>query len=157
MSVAGAAVAFHLAQPGEPRLEVVAAVPARHEPFADRDGDLGRLERAERWKQPLPLVVALAALAEHQRAVGRVEQLLLDLRLDQRALLLDDEDQLEPFGETAHALLVERPRHRDLVDPEADLVGAGLVDAERVEGGAGVEVALARRDDADPGVRAART
>ena len=51
------------------------------------------------------------------------------------------------------ALGLERPRHRDLVDADADLGGVGLGDAEVVERLAHVEVALAAGDDAEPRLR----
>ncbi len=51
---------------------------------------------------------------------------------------------------------VERPRAADLEQPDAELVGARLVDAEVVERLAHVEIALADGDDADLGVLAAR-
>ena len=50
------------------------------------------------------LVVGLVALADHDRAVLGVIELLLDLRLDQRALLLDDDDEVEALGEAAAGL-----------------------------------------------------
>ena len=57
----------------------------------DGDGDLVRFERAPGGKQH---AVLLVLLADHHRRAGAAVKLLLDLRLDQRALLLDDEDRL---------------------------------------------------------------
>ena len=97
----------------------------------------------------------LVELADDARAhvVAPVVELLLQLVLDDLPLLLDDEDLLQAFGEVAHALGLERPGHRDLVDADADLGSEPLVDAEVVERLAHVEVALAGRDDAEPRLR----
>ena len=78
-----------------------------------------------------------------------VIELLLQLVLHQRALLLDDQDLLEAFGEMAHAVALQRPGHADLVDGEADLGGVGVVDAEIVERLADVEIGFAAGDDAE--------
>ncbi len=98
----------------------------------------------------------LVELADDARAhvVAPVVELLLQLVLDDLPLLLDDEDLLEALGELAHALRLERPGHRDLVDADAQLRHVALVEAEVVERLAHVEVALARRDDAEPRLRA---
>ena len=129
-------------------------------PLRDDPGDHGRRELARRGQQPaavrqLPLAL-LVVLADHARAdvLAPVVELLLQLVLDELALLLDDQDLLEPFGELAHAFGVERPGHADLEDPQADLGRALLVDAEVVQRLPHVEIGLARRDDAQPRLRA---
>ena len=70
-------------------------------------------------------LVVLVHLADDARAdvVAPVEQLLLDLVLDDLAALLDDEDLFETDREFAHAFRLQRPRHADLVEPQADLGG----------------------------------
>src|SRR5690606_35968343 len=93
----------------------------------------------------------LVLLADHPRAVRRVEELLLDLRLDQRSLLLDDHNRVEASGKSGYTARLERPNHSDLVEPNAELVRLHLVDAQLVEGLAHVEIALARGDDTEPG------
>ena len=50
------------------------------------------------------------------RAGRRVEH-VLELRLDEGALLLDDEDGLQPIGEAARTLRLQRKRHCHLVEP----------------------------------------
>jgi hypothetical protein len=75
-------------------------------------------------------------------------QLFLELVLDDLPLLLDDEDLLEAFGEAAHAFGLQRPGHRDLVQPQADVGGHALVDSQVIERLAHVEVGLAAGDDA---------
>ena len=65
----------------------------------------------------------LVVLADHarRRASAPVVELLLQLVLDELALLLDHEDLLQSVRERAHALGLERPGHRDLEEADADL------------------------------------
>ena len=128
-------------------------VAAPQHALADRDRDVVRVERALHRKQPLFLFVALA---DHHRRVRNAVKLLAHLHFDQRALLLDHDDELEPLGEVAQLRTRDRPRAADLEQPDAEVVALHLVDAELIERLAHVEVALADRDDADPGVRPAR-
>ncbi len=144
-------VALEALELGDARLDVVAGAGA-DQPLADLDGDVAGVERVLGLEQPL---LVLVLLAEHAWPVGKIVELLLDLGLDQRALLLDDKDQVEAFGELQHALRLERPGHGNLVESDAELVGLHLVDAELVEGRAHVEIALAAGDDADLGRRSA--
>ena len=85
---------------------------------------------------------------------GAVE-LLAHLHFDQRALLLDHDDQLEALRELGQLALAQRIGARDLVDAQPEIVGAHLVDAELVERLAHVEIGLAERDDADLRIAAA--
>ena len=126
--------------------------PVADQALAELDGDVAGVERVLGREQPL---LVLVLLAEHARPVGEVVELLLDLGLDQRALLLHHQDQVEPLRELQEPLRLQRPGHADLVDAQAEPVGRHLVDAELVHGGAHVEVALAGGDDADLGRRAA--
>ena len=129
------------------------------DPLRDHARDHRRRELRQRRQQPVAVrahpLALLVELADHARAhvVAPVVELLLQLVLDDLPLLLDDEDLLEALGELAHALGLERPRHRDLVDAHADLGGVGLGDAEVVERLPHVEVALAAGDDAEPRLR----
>ena len=86
--------------------------------------------------------------------LGPVVELGLDLGLEKWALLLHDQDLLQPLGEPAHPLRLERPGHPDLVEADADLRGAPRVDAEVVQRLAHIKVGLASRDDAEPRPRA---
>ena len=79
--------------------------------------------------------------------------MLLELRLDERALLLDDDDVLEPARKLTDADRFERPRHADLVDTHADIARLLGADAEIFERLQHVEIALAGRDDAEPSAR----
>ena len=97
----------------------------------------------------LPLAV-LVVLADYAGAdvLAPVVQLLLELVLDDLALLLDDEDLLQAAGEVAHAVRVERPGHADLEHAQADAGGERRVDAQRIERLQHVQVRLAGGDDA---------
>ena len=53
--------------------------------------------------------------------IGGAVEVLADLHLDQRALLLDHDDHLEAAREILDVLDVERPRAADLEQPDADL------------------------------------
>ena len=82
-----------------------------------------------------------------------VEQ-LLELALDQRALLLDHDDLLEAGGEGAHGLGLERPDEAELQDPEPEPLRLVPIDAEVGERLAQIEIGLAGRDDAEARRRA---
>ena len=82
-------------------------------------------------------------------AAAVVEDRLLDLDLDELALLLDDDDVLEVVRPLAEARHVERPDHADLVGGDPEAAALGVVEAEEVEGVGGVEPRLAAGDDAD--------
>lgn len=88
-------------------------------------------------------MVAVVHLADHARPLAHPEQQLLDLVLDDLAALFDDEDLFEPAREFLHAFGLQRPRHADLVQPQADPGGDLLVDAELAQCLAHVLVALA--------------
>src|SRR5205085_3481635 len=82
-----------------------------------------------------------------------VVKLFLQLVFDELALFLDDEDLAETFGELANAGGLERPRHADLAQANADLGGVLLVDPQILERLQHVEIALARSDDAQARIR----
>ena len=124
--------------------------------LGDHARDHRRRELARGGQQPLAVrahpLALLVELADHARAhvVAPVVELLLQLVLDDLALLLDDEDLVQPLGELPHALGLERPGHRDLEHADAELLALALGEAEVVERLAHVEVALAAGDDAEP-------
>ena len=90
---------------------------------------IARRELGERRQEPVAVrthpFALLVELADDARAdvVAPVVELLLQLVLDDLPLFLDDEDLVQALGELAHALRLERPRHRDLVDADADVGG----------------------------------
>src|SRR5262249_42663203 len=104
---------------------------------------VGRQARAA-----LPVV-----LADHPRALGLVIEDVADEELAERALLLDDQELLEPAGELAHRAGLHREQHLDLHEPDAVLAERRIVQAELGEGLAQVVVRLARGRDAEPRVR----
>ena len=143
------AVALDALELGHLVLDVVPRT-ATDQPLAQLDGNVGGIERVLGREQPL---LVLVLLAEHTRPVGQVVELLLDLALDQRALLLHHQDHVEPLRELQEPLRLQWPGHADFVEPQAQPVGRHLVDAQLVHGRPHVEVALARRDNADLGGR----
>ncbi len=76
-----------------------------------------------------------------------------DLILEQRALLLDHDDEIESAGEIAHGDRVERPDHADFEQAQAER-RAVVVEAEIAERLQEILPRLAGRDDADARVRA---
>ena len=87
--------ALEFLQPRDARREVVVAV-IFEEPLADADRDLVGVERAFDGEQP---VARFVALADDDRLVGAAVKFFADLDFDQRALLLDDDDEVEAGGE----------------------------------------------------------
>src|SRR6185295_19900468 len=138
---------FLLLEEAHALLDVGARVEPKHA-LREHACDQRRGELAVRRQQPL---AALVTLADDQRPSARlpVVELLLELALDDAALLLDDDDLLEPVGETADRLGLERPAHPDLEQLDADLRRALLIDAEVVEGLERIEMSLAGRHDAE--------
>ena len=139
------------------------ANPVRSVETADAGGDHPRDHRRRQvagsrqlpsavGTRPLPLLVELA---DHPRAdvLLPVVELFLQLVFEELALLLDHQDLVEAFGEFTHALRFERPHHADLVQADADVGSLLLVDAEILQRLSDVEIALARRDDAEPRLR----
>src|SRR5690606_15867066 len=113
--------------------------------LAKRDRNVVRIQRPRRLEQRLP---ALILLTHDHRLVGFAVKALAQLRLDQRALFLDDDDHLEALHELSNVFVISRPRARDLEEAQANAVRRLLVDADVVERLAYVEIALADRDDA---------
>ena len=113
---------------------------------AERDCDVVGIERAMDREEPLALLVLLA---DHHGLVRSAVELLAQLDLDQRALLLDDHDEVEPSGEVLQLLRIERPGAGDLEQADAEIIGADLVEAEFLQRLAHVEIGFADGDDAD--------
>src|SRR4051794_24429055 len=93
---------------------------------------------------PFTVVVELPDHAGRTLARLPSVELLLDLILDYLALFLHDQDFFQALGEAPGTLRLERPRHAHLVDPQADVAGHGLVDAEIGERLHDIAVRLAR-------------
>ena len=139
-------------EPRDAPLQLLAAV-IFQQPAADGDGDVIGVERALDRKQPLAVLVFLA---DAQRLIGRAVKLLAQLRFDQRALFLDNDDKVEPTREVAQAVRLQRPGTGDLVEPESEIIGLDLVDSEIVQRLTHVEIGFADRDHADLRVGPAR-
>src|SRR5215471_7852577 len=144
--------ALRLLEPRDPAAEVLVAR-IFQQALAEADRDVVGVERTLDREQP---VAGFVLLADADRLVDGAVQLLAHLHLDQRSLLLDHDDELQAAGEFLQLLLANRPRTRDLVDAQAEIVAADLVEAELVERLAHVEIGLADRDDADPRAAAPR-
>ena len=123
---------------------------ARKQPASDRNSDLVGIERGVGAKQDFPGFIALAN--HFGRAVLAVEN-FLQLRLDQSALFLHDDDFLEAFGEFHRAARLERPGHADLVDTKPESCRFGVVDAEILQRLAHIHIGLAAGCDAQLRVR----
>ncbi|ESS36882.1 hypothetical protein P355_1630 [Burkholderia cenocepacia KC-01] len=125
------------------------------EPCREHRQDARRTQLAELGQQAR---TGRVVLAEHARAgaFGAVVQVVLDLLLDDRALLLDHQHFGEPVDEGFDARHFERIRQADLVDPHAGRVEIGDRQVEAAQRFHQVEVRLAAGDDADVRLRARR-
>ena len=100
--------------------------------------------------------IARLVLPAHHAGVARAaEQDFLELDLDDRALLLDHHDQVEPVGEFAQPLRLQRPDHADLVGGDAETLHVLPADAEHLQRMDHVEPAFPGRDNADARARRA--
>ena len=123
------------------------------QPFAEADRDLVRVERPLYGKQP---VARFVLFADADRLICGAVEFLAHLHFNQRALLLDDDDEIEPVGEFGELAPAQWPGTGHFVEPDAKLIAFDFVDAELVERLADVEIALAGGDDADLRIAAAR-
>ena len=149
----GRAVGEHLdlladVQPGDrrPRGEPGRVDPPA-QPAPERLDDRVGVEGSRAGQQDRTVGVALA---HHAGRTGGAVERIAQLHLDERALLLDDDDLIEAIGEAPGDLVVERVDHAHLQEP--DPVGAEprLVEAEQLQCLEHLVVAPARRDDAEP-------
>ncbi len=124
----------------------------RQQALGQRGRDGGDAQFLGERQEALVVMVHLADDAG-PHVITPVEQLLLDLILDDLAALLDHQDLFKTDGEVAHALRLQRPRHADLVEPQADLGCDLRRDAELAQRLAHVLITLAGRHDAVTGVR----
>ena len=115
------------------------------QPSGDGDGDLHGVERTvarEEW------CAGLVRLADHAGAMRCGVEQLLELALDQPALLLDDQRQLNACHCPLEHHRLERVRHAHLVDREPDAPTGGVVQVEQLQRRHDVQPGLARGDDA---------
>jgi hypothetical protein len=119
--------------------------------LGERERHLIARERAVRWEQRSAVLVALAY--DHRRVRPTVQQ-LLELGLDEGALLLDHDDLLEAAGECEHALALERPDEAELEHAQPEALGQLPIDAEVGERLTEIQIRLAGGDDAEARIRA---
>ena len=98
---------------------------------------------------------ALVMLANHARADGLapVVELPFQLMLDEFALFLDHQHFIQAFGKGTDAIGLQRPRHANLVDLQANVSGDAGIDAQFIQCLHRVGKGLAGRHDADAGFR----
>ena len=108
----------------------------------DHHGIKGRL-RLEQELAPIVFPTINAA------PVAAVENRLFDLNLDQFALFLDHDDQVQTFGPLGKSAHVERPDLPDLIGRQAKACGLIRVDPQQRERMRQIQPILARRDKAD--------
>ncbi len=126
----------------------------------DDAGDHRRCQLAGSRQQPFRVrqrpFAFLVELADdpRPRRFAPVVELFLELVFEELALLLDDQDLFQPFGECAHAFGLQRPDHAHLVQAQADFRRHRVVDAQVFQGLAHIEIALAAGDDAQARRRA---
>src|SRR5215207_959633 len=134
-----------LAQAGLDRIDPDAAraEARRHRP-ADQVGVEVQLAREQR-------LAALVLLAEDARSAGCAVERVLQEGLDERALLLRDQYLVEPAGELAGDLRLERRDHAELQDADAGALEGAAVEPELAQGVHQVVVGLAGDHDAEPG------
>ncbi len=125
------------------------------EPVGEHRQDARRTQLAELRQQAAAGGVVLAEHAR-ARAFRAVVQVVLDLLLDDGALLFDHEHFGEPVDEGFDARHFERIRQADLVDPHAGRVEIGHRQVEAAQRFHQVEVRLAAGHDADVRLRARR-
>ena len=154
----GVVVALRLVQGGHAGLDPVGLAPLFQEDGAQFLGDHDRVQRLLGLEQLRPVHGARTAAlvpAIDTAPVAIVKDRFLDLHLDQLALFLDHDDQVQTFGPFVEALHVQRPDLRDLVGGDAQPFGLCLVDAQQRQRMGEVEPVLARRHEADLGPRLA--
>src|SRR6185437_1249270 len=67
----------------------------------------------------------------------------------QRALLFDDDDQVETLREIGELLPADRPYARNFEEPQTQVITFDLVDAQLIQCLAPIEISFTRRDDTD--------
>ncbi|MGF6480660.1 hypothetical protein QFZ91_002823 [Paraburkholderia sp. JPY419] len=123
------------------------------EPVREHRQNARRPQFAERRQQQRAI---FGVLADHDRprALHAVVQIVLDLLLDDGALLFDHEYFGQARHERVEACRLQRKRQPDLVDAHAGRVEIGDGQIEPAQRFHQIEMRLAARDDADVRVRA---
>ena len=106
-----------------------------------------RVERPVRREQRLP---ALVGFAHDHRRVGYAIERLAERGLQERSLLLDDDDLVETGAERAQHTRVDRVGHEDVEQADAQTSERVVIETEDSERGAQLVPGVASRRDADP-------
>jgi hypothetical protein len=123
-----------------------------HQPVGDHHGDAGRRQLALARQND---AAGLVGLADDQgptvgwQVVEKADELVFEVG----AFLLDDDYFLQAFGEAPGTFGFQRPGNADLVEADAERLGALVVDAEIFQRLARVEIGLAGGHDADARAR----
>ena len=147
-NLGGVVVAAHFVQALQPGAQTLCPAALLDQDPADLLGDHHRVERIAGREQLLSGAVVLPAV--DATPVPVVKDRLLQLHLDQLALFLDADDQLQVLGPFLDGFHVHRPGLSDLVGGQAQPLGLGLVDAQQGQGMHQIQPVLARGDKADP-------
>ncbi len=94
----------------------------------------------------------LVELAHNARRVGHAIETVFGEHFQEGTLFLDHQDFFQALGEVAHHAGLHGPEHAHLEDTDAVAAQGLVVHAQFEEGLTQVVVALAGRDDAQPGV-----
>ncbi len=129
--------------PGVDRLHLA----VRGQPVGQTPGDPVRVELAELGEQG-PAIRPF--LAVHRGSIGAAVEDFLDRRFEERALLLHHDDLRQPGGEVPDELRIERVDRAELEQPDPVAGQIRVVEAERAQGLADVQIGLSGRHDADP-------
>ena len=139
---------YTLQAPGEFRVRTSRGQSAGNSPSGPRWRHF--LHRGEK---PFAMLVKLA---HHPRpdSGAQVVELLLELALDDAALLFDNEHLFEPRRKPANAIRFQGPTHADPEQSDAKLRRPAPVDPKIFQRLLDIQVGLAAGDDAQPGIRA---
>ncbi len=135
----------------DPRLSGVDVMP--RETIRETAGDGVDVEFAEAGEQGRPVLVDLA---DDARCARMPEQDVAHHRLDEIALLLDDDDLVEIAARgVEHEAVQDVPfdggvDHPELEDPDAEAAQIVVGDVHEAQGLSKIEVGLSCGDDADP-------
>src|SRR5207244_9889853 len=110
--------ALHVLQVPDLGREILVAAVVE-EALSDADRDVVGIERTLDRKKPAALLVLLA---DADRLVGGAVKLLAYLHLDQRAFLLDHDDEIEAVGKFLQLALAQRPRAGNLVEADTEII-----------------------------------
>ena len=92
-------------------------------------------------------------LANDSRCVCHSVECVLELRFDEPALFLNDDDTVQPLCKLPESFRIERPRHSNLEEAQPQPLREPFVNAQLFKREPHIHVRLARGDQAQPRVR----